>query len=234
MITHTRQCKLFKRKKHNFQVWCLDGEPFIDRADKDDTEEYTPECKFVRQFKATDYLRAEQIAFGVLPPLDAGIAELVFAVNDVPGLMTEHSCMGHLDRGNQDGYVLFYADDSFSLHRFGRILSCILHDDEEEPETEPPLQARIEYCMSQLTCSEAELRMVMRMTGPEESSIPSADAYRWLAREIRRQLAILGFRCEAGCTSQEAPVLEKRSSGPQRADAGVPEAVGPSDQAGDT
>ena len=66
------------------------------------------------------------------------------------------------------------------------------------------LQARIECCVPQLICSEAELRMVNRMMGPEESSIPSADAYRWLAREIRRQLAILGFSCEAGCTSQGA------------------------------
>lgn len=231
MIVHTRQCRLFKRKKHNFQVWCLDGDHFIDRADEDDTEEYMPGCKFVRQFKATDYFQAEQIAFGVLPPLDAGIAELVFTVNDVPGLMTEHSCMGHLDEGDEDGYVLFYADDVFSLHRFGRILNRILNDDELE--TPPLLQVSVEYCVPQMTCREQELRMMIRMRGPEEHGIPSPDAYRWLAREIRKQLALQGFGCTAGCISQETPVIHKPGGGPPRIDPGPAKAVDPIKQARD-
>lgn len=76
--------------------------------------------------------------------------------------------------------------------------------------------------------------MIMRMMGPEESSIPSADAYRWFAREIRKQLALLGSSCQAGCTSQEVPVLEEQSSGQRRINECAPEVVGPSEQAGDT
>lgn len=209
MIVHSPRCRLFKRKRHNFQVWATDGEQFIDRADEDDTEEFMPGCRFVRQFKAADYLRAEQIAFGTLPPLDADIAELVLAVNDVPGIMTEHSCRGHREEDAEDGYILFYADGAHALNRFLRILSTVLYD--EEDELNPHLELSMRCCLPRLAASDGELRMTMRMTAAQEPGPPSGAAYAWLAREIRKQLAVQGYACDPSCYRQGEQKRDEQS-----------------------
>lgn len=223
MIIHAPSCRLFKRTQYNFHVRKLDGEPFIVREDEEETDDYDMDwdekegyteednafCEFIRQLKAPDFLSAELMAFGTLPPLDADIAELVFAVNDVPGIMTEHSCAGHEKTADEDGYILFYAASANALRRFADLLGGIFPDQRRIKNY--PIKITMEYCFPQWTHYNKELQMIMRMTEPNEQAPPSASSYSWLAQQIREQLTRRGFACSAGCTRQPIARSEGRA-----------------------
>lgn len=218
MIIHAPDCRLFKRTQYNFHVREIDGNKFVSIEDEDDTDDYWlefdhvgeedyPLSQFIRQFKASDMLSAELMAFGVLPPLDADIAELVFAVNDVPGIMTEFSCRGHEAEEDTEGYILFYASSTNALRRFTDMLGGILHD--KNGNRNPYIRITVEYCVPQSTHYNKQLQMVMTMSAPGENALPTTSAYTWLAQQIREQLARRGFVCPPGCTRQPANPNDK-------------------------
>ncbi|MFO0575380.1 MAG: hypothetical protein U1A78_15415 [Polyangia bacterium] len=218
MIIHAPNCRLRKRTQYNFHVREVDGNKAVRIEDEDDTDDYWlefddveekdfPLSRFIRQLKASDMLSAELMAFGVLPPLDADIAELVFAVNDVPGIMTEFSCRGHQEEEDTTGYILFYASNMKALRRFTDMLGGILRD--KNGNRNPYIRITTEYCLPQSTYYDKQLQMVMRMSAPGENAPPATSAYTWLAQQIREQLARRGLVCPAGCTRQPANPNDK-------------------------
>lgn len=229
-MSHLLSCKLRKRELYNFQIW-NGGEDglFIRRDDSQDTEEDFPDIKFVGQFLSTDDLSAHITAFGELPQLDSRIFRLVLAINDVPGIMTKFSCMGHRERRDTSGYLMFTAQNHKDLREFGRWLTLIQlpsvyqpwDDNYPEgiaPDADPelPMEIDLEYVLNGTNDQGDELRMSLRFSRPNRALPPSEAAYNWLAAQIRGQLAAHGCTCPPQRASRFSGEHRVRESRPTR------------------
>lgn len=208
-VSHSPSCKLRKTELFNYQIWNDEEDGlFIFRNDSRIADE-APGSTFVGQFLSTDELSACLKAFGTLPEIDKKILPLVLAINDIPGVGTKYSCMGHSEKGDREGYIMFTVRNIKILRNLGRWLTQIEtpslyepwdddYPDGSPPGTDPilPMHMALEYVLNGSNDRGDELTMTFRFTKPNRVLPPSGAAYNWLADQIRARLAAHGCTCE--------------------------------------